>query len=220
MKKILLILFLVIPISVSARGKTRCDYKLVSNLKKLVSNVDITYTYHINDNDVLFDITLANIQPDMYFIDSNKKTYYYSDTVDGEITIKDAYSGTFKFSFYSNNSECMNEKLGVKNVNLPEYNPFYSYEECKGIENYQLCKKWSSNNITYNDFVYKTSIYKESLKNNNNLENMTTNSNFISDFVTLYLKYFYLLVPLTIGLIVGIYYLFRFIKNRRNRFDI
>ena len=100
------------------------------------------------------------------------------------------------------------------------YNVYYKFDECSGIEDFQLCKKWSVSNVTYSEFVDKVMKYKDSLKNENVIYDKSNNSNFISDLVNLYLKYFYLLVPLTVGLIFGVFYLFRYIKNKRNRFDI
>ena len=61
----------------------------------MANNVDVTYTYKINNEDAYFDITLANIQSDMYFIDNyTGRTYYYNDTNNGTITLNDYPSGT------------------------------------------------------------------------------------------------------------------------------
>ena len=221
MKKIILIIFLLIPIGVSARSKTNCDYNLVSNLKKIAGNVDITYTYNIIDDSVYFDVTLVNIQPDMYFIYSgDKNTYFYSDTVNGEITLSNIFSGFSTFTFYSNRSDCMNEKLVVKNIKLPYYNRFYHYDECIGIENYRLCQKWLKYEDSYENFVYNVNEYKSSLNNQNDVENITGNKSFITKLIEFYVNYFYVLFPVSLGLIIGIYYLVKIIMNRKNRFDI
>lgn len=218
MKKILLVILLLIPSVVLARSKTKCDYTLVSNLKKLTSNVDVTYTYRIESANIYYDITLSNIQPDMYFIDTiNDKTYYYSDTVNGEITLRDYYSGKVTYSFYSNNNECLNEKLGVKTVNLPYFNGYYEFSECEGLENYKLCQRWSKFDGTYDDFLNGISNYE---KNNSYVEYVKTDLNWFDKLIGFYIKYYYILLPLTIMVFVGILYLVRYIKNRLNRFDI
>lgn len=218
MKKILLFILLLLPSMVLARSKTKCDYTLVSNLKKLTSNVDVTYTYRIDDIYVYYDITLSNIQPDMYFIDTiNDKTYYYSDTVNGEITLKDYYSGKVTYSFYSNNNECLNEKLGVKTVNLPYYNSYYEFSECEGLENYKLCQRWSKFDGTYDDFLNSIDRYNDYSYGEEYFDNKL---NWFDKLIGFYIKYYYILLPLTIMVFVGILYFVRYIKNRLNRFDI
>lgn len=218
MKKILLVVLLLVPSVVLASSKTRCDYTLVSNLKKLTSNVDVSYTYQINGGVVNYSITLSNIQSDMYFIDNYyEKTYYYSDTVNGEITINDYYSGKVSYTFYSNNSSCLNEKLGVKVVNLPYYNPYYVSDWCNGKEKYKICQRWTKFDGTYDDFINSVDKYND----NNSSESFSERKlNWFDRLISVYINYYYILLPLTIAIIVGILYLIRFIKNRFNRFDI
>lgn len=221
MKKILFLLLFIIPISVSARSKTSCDYKLVSNLKKLASNVDITYTYKIVEDNVYYDVTISNIQENIYFkTNFSNDIYYYSDTNNGEIVIENVFPGNNKFTFYSSDSGCLNEKLVVKNINLPYYNRYYNYDECKGIEDFSSCQRWSLNNDDYNTFLEKTLKYKSSLEKIDNGDNVNKNLSFFQKLINYFVNYFYLIIPLITLFIVGIMYLFRFIKNRKNRFDI
>ena len=218
MKKVLLFLILLfIPFMVSARNK--CDLSVLANVKKMASNVNTSYYYKMDGDKVLFDITLTNITPDIYFVDKlTNKTYYYSDTNNGTITFSNYSSGTVKYLFYSNNNECINKKLIVKNVNLPYYNKYYNYPECSGNENIYVCKKWVKFEGTDNDFYKYLNKYKNS--NNNTINEENVELNFFDKIVGYYIKFYYLLFPLTIGFVLGIIYLFKYVKNRRNRFDI
>lgn len=216
----LIIMLLLIPSIVSARSKTSCDYTLVADLKNLASNVNITYTYRVVNDEVYFDITLTNIQSDMYFIDSkDNKTYYYSDTNSGSITINDYSSGKITYTFYSNNSECLNEKLSTKYVNLPSYNKFYNYQECENITNYVACKKWTQYTGSYEDFKKDIDNYlSKQVKEAE--EEVIADETWLNKLVKFYTSYYYIILPLFVGLIVGILYLVKYIKHRRNRFKL
>jgi len=216
----ILILFLLTPNIVIARGKSKCDYTLLSNLKNMASNINITYTYHIDGNKAYFDITLTNIKEDIYFIDNNtNKTYYYSDTSSGEVTINNYNTNKVSYSFYSNNSECMNEKLTVKYVNLPSYNYYYNFPECEGVTNLKACEKWSGYKGSEEEFRRVVDKYKKNNTNNQNniiLQDLT----WFNKLVKIYTTYYYLITPLFVGIIVGIVYLIKYIQHRRNRFKI
>lgn len=220
MKKIILLIIMFIPSIVLARSKTSCDYTLLSNLKNLASNVDITYTYRIENDIAFFNVSITNLSSDMYIVDNYKnRTYYYEDTNNGIITINDYLSGNISYSIYSNNIDCLNEKLTVKYVNLPYYNKYYKYDECSGIEEFNLCQKWVKYDGFYDDFIDKTNEYRLSLNKNINSDN-NVNDSFFTKLMHFYLKYYYLIIPLFILLIIGILYLIKYIKNRLNRFKI
>ena len=221
MKKLLFIMFLLLPSVVLAKSKTKCDYTLVSNLKKLVSNINITYTYHLSDDMANFDITLTNIPNDVYFIDnSNKQKYYYSDTNNGVITISNYASGKVSYAFYSNNNDCLNEKLMVKNVNLPYYNKLYNSEECMNIPDYSLCQKWITNNYNYYDYLDKINKYNSQLTSDKIDDNIDYEIKWFDRFIKFCLSYYYIVMPMIILVIVGIIYIVKLIKFKKNRFEI
>lgn len=216
MKKIFLFIILLMPGTVL--GWSDCDRALVSKYKKLLGNINISYTYKMENNDVLYDVTLSNIQSDMYFMDtSNSKKYYYSDTNNGEITISNYEPGTVKYIFFLNNSECEDQKLNVLNVNLPYYNRYYNLPECQGKENYKLCNRWIKYDGTEDEFLYQIKRYES---NDDIVENDDISLSWFNKIISLYTTYYYILLPLTIFIVVGILYLIKYIKNRLNRFDI
>ena len=220
MRRILLFMLLILfPSVVFARNSSGCDYKLFANLKKLASNVNISYTYKIVDDVAYFDVTLSNIQNDMYFIDSfSGNIYYYNNTSNGEITIRDYPSGNYVYTFFSNNSDCFDEVLVKKRINLPYYNPYYKYDECYGNENYKLCQRWTKYDGSYFDFL--NSVKKYETYNYDDYEYIDNNSNFFDSIVNFVVKYYYIIFPLTILFVIAIMYFIKYFKNKLNRFDI
>lgn len=217
----LIVLFLLMMPEIYARSKTRCDYTLVSNYKKLSNNVDISYNYRLEGDRVYFDVTLTNLQPYIYFTDNYyNRTYYYSDTNNGIITIQNYDSGKISYSFYTNDSECLNEKLNIRYINLPYYNKYYNYEECKGIEEYSLCNKWIENKYGYNDFKDMTEKYRQQKEKKQFNEINSKEENWFDKIVAFYLKYFYIITPMFIGFILGIINLIKYIRFKTNRFNI
>ena len=219
-KKILLVIALfILPINILGLTYGGCDYSSVSRLKSLVTNINISYSYRIENNNAYFDITLNNITPDMYFYDvANKKNYYYSDTNNGEIVIHnykgDGKTGTYKF--YSAKKECYGISLGSKYYKLPSYNIYYGSDLCKDVPNYNLCQKWATVNYSYDEL--KKLIYE--YKNRNNKENITDNivykKGFLSKLVDFYINYYYYLL---IGIIV-IFGIIIIVKKRKDRFKL
>ena len=157
-KKMLFIIVLMLFIS-NVKGLTYqgCSYSSISRLKSLVKNIDITYDYHINNGLAYFNVTMTNIQPNMYFVDTITGTEYnYSNTNNGEITLTDYTNTNGGFKFYSSLSECYGTNLGVKYYSFPNYNVYYNDPMCYGIEDYALCKKWVKTNYNYLEFEKKS----------------------------------------------------------------
>ena len=195
-----------------------CEYSVVSNLKSLVSNVNISYTYEIRNNDAYFNVTLNKIPKDVYFIDTKTNAkYYYSDTADGEITIKEynnVTDGQYRFMIY--NGICDGVKLGTKYYKFPKYNKIYNSEICKGIENYSLCKKWSKDNYSDDEKINKIKEYKSSEKEDVEKSEIKYEKDTISKIVEFYIKYYYLFLPIIIFICVII----MFISRKKNSFKL
>lgn len=218
-KKILLVIALfILPINILGLTYGGCDYSSVSRLKSLVTNINISYSYRIENNNAYFDITLNNITPEMYFYDvANKKNYYYADTNNGEITIHNyignGKTGTYKF--YSAKKECYGISLGSKYYKLPNYNIYYGSELCKSASNYNLCQKWATVNYSYEEL--ESLIYE--YKNKNNKQNIIDNSykkGFLSKLVDFYINYYYYLL---IGIIV-IFGVIIIVKKRKDKLEL
>ena len=207
MRKVSKILLFFISFFIVLDVKASCSYTTLANLKKLASNVNVTYTYNIVENTATFNIRFANLTRDIYVYDSyNDKSYY--DT--GEIVLNDFKDGTkYRFFIKSNDSNCKDELLMTKYISLPKYNKFYGDPICNGIENYTLCQKWGTFNTTsYSDYKNQINKYKASL----NKEKVVIDE---EKKLTFIFKY-YLFIFITI-IIIGsllIYYLYK--KDKYN----
>lgn len=195
-----------------------CEYSEVSRLKSIVSNVNMIYDYYTLNNSVYFNITLTNITPDIYFIDSSTgKIYNYGNTIDGEITISGYRHQTGNYKFYSALDKCYGVKLSNKYYNLPTYNIYYTDDLCKKNSNYSLCQKWTNVSYSYDEF--KSLIEEYNKKENVNIEkdsNIVYEKTYLDAIVNFYTKYYYFIL---IGIIV-ICVSIMVINKKKNSFDI
>lgn len=214
----LAVLLFFININISALTYGGCEYSDVSRMKSLVNNVNVYYDYRIENNTAYFDVTLTNIMPGMRFIDSyNDKTYYYSDTNNGEIIITGYDSQSGNYRFYFDNSNCPNVKLGTKYYNFPYYNAYYESSECSDIQEFSLCQKWVNSYYSYDMFHKIVTEYKEK-KNIEQIDNETEEdvNGLFDAIIDFYAKYYYLiLIP-----IIAICGLVIIIDRRKSRFKL
>lgn len=199
-KLILIILLLVIPIKVKA---SYCNYMDIAEYKNIASNISYSYEYEEIDDDVVFHVTLTNLDSKLYLVDSKKNTYNY---MNDEMTI-DARSGeSLLFTVYATDKYCKKSLTTIR-IQLPTYNKFYKDSICVGVENYNLCSKWSTHNLSYEDFVSNVRNYKLSIIPKDSKEE-TEDDNGILDFVIEFLiKYYYIVLPvIIIGCLIAIYF--------------
>ena len=220
MKNKVIVLLFILFIGIS-NVSADCSYSDISRLKSIVSNINLSYDYREENDVIYYDITINNLTPDIYFYDSyTKQNYYYSNTIDGEITIYGYTSyntdnGSYKF--YSNLDGCNSRALGTKYYNLPKYNEFYSDSICKEIPNFSLCQKFIENNYSYDEFIELAEQYKLDQKKGNNKDNIIEyEKDFFDKFVDLYVNYYYYFF---IGVIV-ICSIIMFIKRDKNKFKL
>ena len=222
-KNILFILIMLLFISFKCEVKSLsyggCEYSQISRLKSLVSNVNITHDYYIKNNKAYFNITLTNLVPEVYFVDSNSDIKYtYANTQNGQITIYNQVYTQMSYKFYSNLNMCPGVKLITKYHTLPSYNIYYKSDLCKGIENYNLCKKWTKNKYSYDEFKqlvtdYKNKKAQQGLKKD---VEVVYEKTLLDYFIEFYVKYYYLLL---IGVIIICFIVMHFNK-KKNGFDL
>ena len=140
------------------------------------------------------------------------RSYYYSDTNNGELILSGYSSGqTISYTIYYPDKMCVEAVLGVKYVNLPTYNPYYTNNICDGLTNYSLCQKWVKHGLTEDEFVKKVNEYKESLiieeEKKETLEDIKGIFDYVLEFFFDY--YMYILPTIIVGGIIGIIYLDR-----------
>ena len=216
MKKILFIFTIFIfTCRIQAVNYRGCDSSEIARMKALINNVNISYDYVMNDYPV-FSITINNITPDLYFVDSvTKVEYKYQDTNNGEIVIGGYGSGNDgRYKFYSAKSECYGLSLGTKYYKTPNYNQYYNDPLCDGLD-INICKKWSNTNYSRPEFEQKIQEYKE-----NKLPNIEENTEYKKTLgekiIEFYVKYYiYILLFIIISCSLLIY-----IKNKKDRFKL
>lgn len=195
-----------------------CEYSEISKLRNFVSNINITYDYHIEGNTAYFDITINNLVPGIYFVDSvNNKKYTYDDSIDGELIISGNKQTNGNYKFFSAKQECYGTKLGDKYYNLPSYNIYYNEPICKQNPNFSLCQKWMKVNFSYSELNQKLQEYNSSKNdlNNNNISIFYKKS-MLDKVIEFYIKYYYIIFILIIVIcIIAIT-----ISRRKNRFDL
>ena len=215
MKKvsIFLTIFICFCLSIN-KVNASCSYTRTANLKKIASNVNITYTYTIVNNEALFDIRIANLTDDIYVYDIyNDKKY----TTRGEIVLRSFKDGMkYRFLIRSNDDNCKDESLSTRYVTLPKYNIYYGDPVCKGIEDYSLCQKWGTFNVAnHDDYVGQINKYKASLSKNKNLNEDEKELTIVEKIVNFFLKYYIIVLISVIIICLGLmYYL-----SEKDKFD-
>ena len=230
-KKIMffIIMMLFCKSNVMALTYAGCDYSEISRMKSLVSNINISYDYHINNNVAYFDVTLTNVPQSVYFEDSANKIenrwnlsgdeeifYTYDSTDNGEITLRN-YTKSGSYSFYMDVEDCYGVSLGTKYYTFPTYNSYYTSDTCKDIPNFSLCQKWANVNYTKEKFEELAFSYKANLvKIEDDFEEPKYDTNLFDTLVDLYINNYYYFLGAII-LICGIIIL---INRKRNKFKL
>lgn len=215
---VIFIMFLICKSNVLGITYAECSSSTISRLKSLISNINISYSYRIENNTAYYDVTLTNVPEDVYFIDlETSKEYRYWNTINGEITIKNYTGKSGKYKFYSALVECYGVSLGDKYYNFPIYNIHYNDPLCDGISNFSLCKKWVNKLYSSYEFQKRVSTYKASL-NDEEIEEETIiyEKTLFDKIVEFYVKYYYLVL----GVIIILCWTIIVINKRKNSFKL
>ena len=196
-----------------------CEYDKISRLKSFVSNVNLSYHYYKNNGDVYFGVTITNLVPEIYFIDSKTGIKYdYYNSIDGEIVINGYQNYSGNYSFYSSNSQCYGIKLGNKYYSFPNYNNYYETPICKENSNFSLCQKWVKVTQSYSELEKIINKYNEKNDIIENEEEIKTEykQTYVDFLVKIYVRYYYYIL---IGIIV-ICVSIMIISKKKNSFDL
>ena len=208
MKKYLFLplLFLVFFPSIA---KAECEDSEIIRLQKLAKNVTTSYVY--DEDKGRFTITLSNLTKDL-IVYSNDNGVEYS--VNGDLNLDNLFSGKHSYEIYASNILCKDEELATKNISLPYRNPYYNSKECKGIENYSYCNKWTDNSISYEIWLKKVTNYKKNIKmkDNTNSKKTSTINKIFKQIGKFYGRYYLIILPIVIAALAG----FIFYKNKKD----
>ena len=81
-----------------------------------------------------------------------------------EITINASSGENLIFYVYPTDQFCSDKYIYSIRIQLPTYNKYYKDPVCVGVENYTLCNKWSTHNMSYEKFTQNVIEYKKSLE--------------------------------------------------------
>lgn len=202
MKKLLIILItiaLLIPINTKA---WYCEYKTLSNLKTLASNITYTYSYELINNEPIFKITLSNIPKNVYIINSASESNYYPVKDMDQVTFSNYKPGkSYQFIVRTNEEFCETQEVSRIYVPIPSYNKYYSDPLCLEFPDHNLCSRWANVNMSYEEFKNKMVFFKqeEALKN---IEAKKESNKLIEWYINNY----YLLLPTIIIICIGYIY--------------
>ena len=209
-KLLFILLLLMFPLSCKAY---ECSYAEQARLRKLASNIQTNYDYKEVNGNISFDITLSNLNNDLYiYDDATGKSYYPNGR--SEITLSGYTSGEkVKYRIFTTKSNCISTYLNIKYVNLPDYNRYYNDPICSG-KKYNICNKWTKVSMTYEDFVKKINEL-DNVSNETPKEETLENTNWLDYAVTfIYDNYIYIGAGLVLFFI-----LIELLKRRKNSFN-
>lgn len=202
MKRIYLLLLLTFLIPITNVSGFYCKFSEISRYKGLASNISTTYDYVETDNSLTFNITLVNLNKELYIVDTTtNKVYRYQNS---ELTISGYNPGTtVKYAVYTTNENCSDTLLYTIRVVLPSYNQYYSDPICIGLSDYIYCQKWYDNKMDYKTFVDKVTAYKNSLVDDPIVEQPTIDDYDIWDAILDVVIEYYYVILIAIIIICG-----------------
>ena len=204
MKKIILVLLgLFVTINVKA---VNCSKEELDNLVELANNIEIKYTYKIeNDSEsdytgVAYFIDILNMNEDLQF--RYDKYTPVSESQLKEYTYREG--DKLKVSIYSYTKDyCTNDLLRTITIDFPYYNLYYqnNKEKCSNYPDFKYCKEFMNiGNISFSEI---DSLFDEYINGNNNKKEDNKNN-------LLFNGYYYIgMVVLIIILFVYIFYVLR-----------
>lgn len=165
MKKYYLgIVFLLVLFIAPIKGKAYCTYSEKIRLKKLASNVSFSYRSVENiGGTITFQVTVSNLQDELYMIDKSSGRTYYSNNQD---FIIDGYlpGKTIEYEFYDRSGQCIEGVIFTNYVTFPFYNSYYNSRLCEQAQEFRLCQKWLKHKMSYRDLADEINKYKETKK--------------------------------------------------------
>jgi len=145
-----------------------CTQEEQVRLRQLANATQISYEFYkdTTDDTVGFTVQISSFTPDFYIYNKKDGTYF---EYNGNSTVSNSSFApglTYQLPFYASDSgACKGYLILTKVVSLPNYNPYSEDPLCKGIETYELCKKFTPIRITsYTDFQQRVKQYISSLK--------------------------------------------------------
>lgn len=206
---LLFMFILLIPYNANAL----CSSQEKARLKKLVSNINISYDYKIINNDAVFQIKFSNVSPELYFKDANENVYRTYSWEENEIILYDYPDGSSNNFIFYGNTTCGGDKIGNTYVNLPTYNPFYQLSVCDNAKEYKLCQKWVKHSLNRSEFIDKVKEYKAT---NGIIDDSEINKQIsVIDFAVSFIRMYGIYIIIGVAIII---FIVKFIRYKKDTF--
>ena len=190
-KNLLITLLAVLFLNYDIANASTCSYSERAQLNKDVASIKVIYEEQMGlvdpslyecqpDNEECtaeynyFKISVLNMSKDFYFtvknnVDNTKKTYRYSDSVDGVISFN--WEGilnitTFTFEVYSSEETgCPRDRYRTIYLTTPRKNLYHYYGQCQNDPDYFLCEKYVTfEEMSFYEFMDSMEERAEELK--------------------------------------------------------
>ena len=164
--KIALLLIIVTFLFFNRVDAASCTNTIKRELVKEAEKVEIVPYLNEEYNPMhvyKYNVYITNLSENIFIIDSIGNRYEYDEFQD-ENSVFGMYAPGSKITFAiyaSINTECNNAKLTSLTINFDYYNDYSTREECKGIEEFSLCKRNYNGKIESDEwFKQKVEEYK------------------------------------------------------------
>lgn len=202
-KFVLILMFLLLPISVSAYHEItnpNCTIDLKNSLRTSAFEIIYSNEKYIDSGVVYYKLSVRNISANLSMKDLDSNIIYNND-----FSLNRIVPGTIRnFQIFANSkTPCEGYNVYTKIVSIPYFNKYSLDPLCEGYEDYVLCKEDSKINLTYEQFEDAINEYIESVNRPEPEEiiddNKIEKKNFFKDVLKfLYNNYVTILVSIII----------------------
>ena len=202
-RKILLIVSILFVFTLSLKVNALCTSKRYSNLKMIAYKAEVSYELKFDENHNYYFLLTVNNVDDNILVVFEGATY---EPKNGVVNIASRLPGgqTYEVKLYGGyETDCVEEYLYTKNITVPKYNRLSERDECIEYEEFYLCNKWYSGNITDDEsFENELDAYIKSLNKDEKEEKPTETKNLFEKIIDFYKDHLIITLPITI-LIIG-----------------
>lgn len=207
---ILLVLFVLCPKNVDALSCTNAEKVKYQDMAK-----NIAYSYDAKDvkGESVFTLTFSNVPSNLMIRNARTGKWYYSKK--NEIVITNLKANlSYRYDVFVKDAEgCDNISMYTFNIVLPHFNKYHTDKLCEGIQNYELCQKWTNIKYSYEEWVENVQAYKNSLLPKEDvLTKEEERMNLIEKIVDIYGDIYYIVFPIII--VIGTISIYLYNKKR------
>lgn len=196
--KILLILLLLL--FIPANIHAYCNDQEKIKLNKLAGNVIFTPVF--DENSETFNVIISNLSPIFYYKNLGTGiTYNYNSNENIIYGLEPGKS--YRFKFYSNLPNCLDENVLSRYITLPQYNKWYKESICSNYQDQIFCQKWAGYNYSYEEITKKIDYLNKNKVQPEEEKEETKILGFYDYLLIIYEKYYFIILPIIIVSISG-----------------